>query len=64
VDNIISSAGLILNPLPGEVIKENKAIHLTGKESLLLELLMRNSGQVITKNELWNKSGAIIPKLL
>lgn len=52
VNNILSSAGLTLNPLRCEVIKENQTIHLTNKEVQLLELLMRNSGQVITKERI------------
>jgi DNA-binding response OmpR family regulator len=52
VEETLSGAGLTLNPLRKEVIKGGEAIHLTLKESLLLELLMRNSGQVITKERI------------
>ncbi|MEN6412497.1 MAG: response regulator transcription factor [Veillonellales bacterium] len=55
VDNTLSVAGLTLNPLRSEVIKDKQAIHLTLKESLLLELLMRNSEQVITKEQIMEK---------
>jgi DNA-binding response OmpR family regulator len=53
-DNI-SAAGLTLNPLKGKVLKGNELIHLTMKESLLLEMLMRNFGQVITKERIMEK---------
>lgn len=52
VEETISSAELTLNPLRKEVIKGGEAIHLTVKETLLLELLMRNSGLVITKERI------------
>jgi DNA-binding response OmpR family regulator len=55
VDNTLSVGGLTLNPLRSEVIKDKQAIHLTLKESLLLELLMRNSEQVITKEQIMEK---------
>jgi DNA-binding response OmpR family regulator len=53
-DNI-SVAGLTLQPLKGKLIKGNELIHLTMKESLLLEMLMRNFGQVITKERIMEK---------
>lgn len=53
-DNICA-AGLTLNPLKGRVVKDNKLIHLTMKESLLLEMLMRNFGQVLTKERIMEK---------
>jgi len=53
-DNI-SVAGLTLHPLKGKVTKGNESIHLTMKESLLLEMLMRNFGQVITKERIMEK---------
>ncbi|MEN6413958.1 MAG: response regulator transcription factor [Veillonellales bacterium] len=49
VNNTLSAAGLTLDPLRSEVRKGDTVIHLTLKESLLLELLMRNMGQVMTK---------------
>jgi len=51
-EETLSAFGLTLNPLRKEVIKGSEAIHLTMKESLLLELLMRNSGQVLTKEHI------------
>lgn len=53
-DNI-SAAGLTLHPLEGKVVKGNQSIQLTMKESLLLEMLMRNFGQVITKERIMEK---------
>jgi DNA-binding response OmpR family regulator len=55
IGDYISAAGLTLNPLKGKVIKGNELIHLTMKESLLLEMLMRNFGQVITKERIMEK---------
>ena len=52
IEETLSASGLTLNPLRKEVIKDGEAIHLTLKESLLLELLMRNAGQVITKEHI------------
>ena len=47
--------GLTFNPLRCEVLKDNKVIQLTPKESLLFELLLRNSDQVITKERIMEK---------
>jgi DNA-binding response OmpR family regulator len=55
IGDSISAAGLTLNPLKGKVIKGNELINLTMKESLLLEMLMRNFGQVITKERIMEK---------
>lgn len=55
VGDNICAAGLTLHPLKGKVIKGNQSIHLTMKESLLLEMLMRNFGQVITKERIMEK---------
>lgn len=55
VSDTISTAELTFNPLKCEVVKCNKTIHLTAKESLLLELLMRNLGQVVTKERMMEK---------
>jgi len=52
VGNFINAAGMILDPLKGEVIKGEEVIRLTVKETLLLELLMRNQGHVITKEQI------------
>ncbi len=55
IGDTLCAAGLTLNPLRGEVIKGDCTIHLSVKESLLLDLLMRNLGQVITKERILEK---------
>ncbi len=55
VGDTISIDGLTLKPLLGEVTKGEETIHLTVKESLLLELLMRNNGQVVPKERIMEK---------
>ena len=54
-ENIISVGNLTLNLMHCEATYRGEPIHLTVKESLLLELLMRNSGQVITKERILYK---------
>ena len=54
-ENIISVGNLSLNPMHCEATYRGEPIHLTVKESLLLELLMRNAGQVITKERILYK---------
>ena len=51
----IAAAGLTLDPLRGEVTKGGELFRLTVKETLLLEFLMRNAGQVMTKERLFEK---------
>lgn len=48
-------SGLSLDPLHCEVTRNRETIKLTLKESLLLELFMRNPGQVITKEQILNR---------
>lgn len=48
----IKAAGLILDPLRGHVVKGTETFHLTPKETALLELLMRNYSQVVTKKQI------------
>jgi DNA-binding response OmpR family regulator len=55
IENVISAAGMTLDPLKCEVIKESRLIHLTAKESQVLELLMHNYGHVITKERILEK---------
>jgi len=55
ISEIISAGGLKLKPLGGQVTKGNEVIQLTVKESLLLEVLMNNFGQVITKERIMEK---------
>lgn len=51
----ITAAGLSFDPLRGEVVKGEMVVQLTVKESLLLELLIRNYGCVITKERIMEK---------
>lgn len=55
VDNTIYAAGMKFDPLKGEVVKKDEVINLTVKEAMLLELLMRNTGQVLTKERILEK---------
>ena len=48
-------ASLVLDPLKCEIICENEKAKLTLKESQLLELFMRNRGQVITKEQILDR---------
>lgn len=54
-DEQLSVAGLIFKPLHCELTQGSETIKLTLKESLLLELFMRNPGQVITKEQILNR---------
>jgi DNA-binding response OmpR family regulator len=51
----ITVAGIELTPLKGKVIKGSEIVQLTPKESMLLELLMHNVGQVLTKEMIMEK---------
>lgn len=53
--NSIEAAGLILDPVRGEVTSGKSVIKLTPKEVLLLELLMLNQGQVVNKERILEK---------
>lgn len=55
VSETITVAELTLDPLKGEVTKGQEVIQLTVKESLLLELLMRNHGQVVPKELIFDR---------
>ena len=55
IEDTLSAAGWLLNPLRSEVIVNNETIKLTVKESLLLELLMRNCGLVVSKDRILEK---------
>jgi len=54
-ENTVTAVGWVLNPLRSEVTVNNQAIKLTVKESLLLELLMRNYGLVVSKDRILEK---------
>ncbi len=51
----ISVAGLTMDPLKCEVTRGKDVIKLSIKEALLLELLMRNHGQVVTKERIFER---------
>lgn len=55
VDDCLKVADLLFYPLRCEVIKDHLTIHLTTKESQLLELLMINQGHVLTKERIMEK---------
>jgi len=55
IDNRVTVAGLTLDPLKGEVTKGEKVIQLSVKEAMLLELLMRNHGKVVTKELIFER---------
>jgi len=54
-ETTLTAAGWVLNPLRSEVTANNQIIKLTVKESLLLELLMRNCGLVVSKDRILEK---------
>ena len=55
VDNNLMVAGLILDTLKCNVAKGRDFIKLSRKETLLLETLMRNSGNVVTKERIFER---------
>ncbi|MHC1760390.1 MAG: response regulator transcription factor [Negativicutes bacterium] len=55
INNTITVGNLTLNPMHCEATCKEDIIRLTVKESLLLELLMRNAGQVLTKERILYK---------
>lgn len=55
VGNKLQVAGLILDPLKCEVLNKNKTIKLSVKETLLLEILMRNTGNVVTREQIFDR---------
>jgi DNA-binding response OmpR family regulator len=55
VDTILTVDDMIFDPLRAQVTKQGHIIHLTLKESQLLELLIRNYGQVVTKQRIIEK---------
>lgn len=55
VDNIITIDDMTFDPQRAQVIKKGQIINLTLKESQLLELLIRNYGQVVTKQRILEK---------
>ena len=55
VDTILMVDDIIFDPQRAQVTKQGKVIQLTLKESQLLELLIRNQGQVVTKQRIIEK---------
>jgi DNA-binding response OmpR family regulator len=55
VGDTIAAAGMILDPLKCEVTRGAATIQLSVKEALLLEILMRNHGQVVTKERIFER---------
>jgi DNA-binding response OmpR family regulator len=55
VDTILTVDDMVFDPQRAQVTKNGRVIHLTLKESQLLELLIRNYGQVVTKQRIIEK---------
>ena len=53
--DIVAAAGIVLDPSRSEAKVSESWIKLTVKESMILELLMRNYGQVITTDRILDK---------
>ncbi|MGE5371599.1 MAG: response regulator transcription factor [Solirubrobacterales bacterium] len=53
--NLLEANGIVLDPVRREVACEGRIVHLTHKEVLLLELLMRNQGLVVSKQTILEK---------
>lgn len=51
----LQMSSITLDPLRSEIICEGETIKLTIKETQLLELFMRNKGQVITKEQIFDR---------
>lgn len=54
-DNILTIDDIVFDPQRAQVKRKNQVINLTLKESQLLELLIRNQGQVVTKQRIIEK---------
>lgn len=54
-DNILKVGSLSFDPQRLEIYHERKVIKLTVKESQLLELLIRNCNQVLTKEQIFDR---------
>lgn len=54
-ESVLAVDDIVLNPLRCQVVKGNEVIQLTLKESQLLELLIRNYGHVVTKEQIIQK---------
>ena len=62
---VLQVSNLTLNPVSYEVIRAGKPIALSSKEFALLEYMMRNSGKVLSKdniiNHVWDFDADILP---
>ena len=54
-DNTIRTTEFVLDPLKRQITTKNGVISLTPRESQILELLMQNSGKVISKERILEK---------
>jgi DNA-binding response OmpR family regulator len=54
-DTVLQAAGIMLDLQNSSVVKGNEVIGLSDKEFLLLELLVRNCGQVLSKDFIYEK---------
>lgn len=52
-NNVLVNRGLELNPITKEVKVDGKPVHLTPKEFMILELLMRQPGRVFSASEIY-----------
>ena len=64
-DLTIAHSDLILNPLAKTLEVDGKILHVTAKEFVLLEYLMRHKGEVISKerllNHVWDDQSRVQP---
>lgn len=64
-DNILKVKNLTLDTINYEVKREGKQITLSAKEFALLEFMMRNSGQVLSKDKIishvWDFDADVLP---
>ena len=64
-ENILKISDLVFNNLTFEVKRGDKKINLSSTEFALLEYLMRNSGRILTKNNIidhvWDYDADILP---
>ena len=65
LDALLAADGLKLNTLTYEVSREGKEIRLSKKEFSLLEYLLRNKGQILTKEQIidhvWDYEADVLP---
>lgn len=59
---------LVLNPTEYTVLRSNKSIELSAKEFAILEYLMRNPGQILTRDNIishvWDYDADVLPNTL